>query len=122
MTTLACPLETDAAWDDPNTVKVVCDLDGNALYFSRSPIPHRDDGEPVDGALHHLGLYAFTRDTVLRFPSLEPTPLEARSGSSSCARSSTGSASACATPTARCSRSTRRRTSRRAHELRGGAR
>ena len=77
MTTLACPLETDEAWDDPNVVKVVRDLDGNALYFSRSSIPHSRDGGRYAGALHHLGLYAFTRDTVLRFPSLEPTPLEA---------------------------------------------
>jgi 3-deoxy-manno-octulosonate cytidylyltransferase (CMP-KDO synthetase) len=77
MTTLACPLDTREAWDDPNVVKVVRDLDGNALYFSRSSIPHSRDGGPYEGALHHLGLYAFTRDTVLRFPSLAPTPLEA---------------------------------------------
>jgi 3-deoxy-manno-octulosonate cytidylyltransferase (CMP-KDO synthetase) len=77
MTTLACPLTDETGWDDPNTVKVVCDLRGDALYFSRSSIPHRDEGEPVDG-LHHLGLYAFTRETVLRFPSLEQTELERR--------------------------------------------
>jgi 3-deoxy-manno-octulosonate cytidylyltransferase (CMP-KDO synthetase) len=77
MTTLACPLTDEAGWNDPNTVKVVCDLHGDALYFSRSAIPHRDEGEPVD-ALHHLGLYAFTRETVLRFPTLEPTELERR--------------------------------------------
>jgi 3-deoxy-manno-octulosonate cytidylyltransferase (CMP-KDO synthetase) len=77
MTTLACPLDTREAWGDPNVVKVVRDLDGNALYFSRSSIPHTRDGGPYAGALHHLGLYAFTRDTVLRFPSLAPTPLEA---------------------------------------------
>lgn len=77
MTTLACPLTDAARWEDPNVVKVVCDRRGYALYFSRSPIPHRDEGEPIDGR-HHLGLYAFTRDTVLRFPSLEQTPLERR--------------------------------------------
>jgi 3-deoxy-manno-octulosonate cytidylyltransferase (CMP-KDO synthetase) len=77
MTTLACPLTDEAGWNDPNTVKVVCNLNGDALYFSRSSIPHRDEGEPVDG-LHHLGLYAFTRETVLRFPSLEQTELERR--------------------------------------------
>jgi 3-deoxy-manno-octulosonate cytidylyltransferase (CMP-KDO synthetase) len=75
MTTLACPLTDSAGWEDPNVVKVVCDREGYALYFSRSPIPHVAEGEPVDG-LHHLGLYAFTRETVLRFPSLEQTPLE----------------------------------------------
>jgi 3-deoxy-manno-octulosonate cytidylyltransferase (CMP-KDO synthetase) len=77
MTTLACPLTDSGSWEDPNVVKVVCDRQDYALYFSRSPIPHRVEGEPVDGR-HHLGLYAFTRETVLRFPSLEPTPLEQR--------------------------------------------
>ena len=77
MTTLACPLTVLEGWNDPNVVKVVCNLSGDALYFSRSSIPHRDEGEPVDG-LHHLGLYAFTRETVLRFPSLEQTELERR--------------------------------------------
>jgi 3-deoxy-manno-octulosonate cytidylyltransferase (CMP-KDO synthetase) len=77
MATLACPLADPAGWDDPNVVKVVCDRQGYALYFSRSPIPHRDEGEPIDG-LHHLGLYAFTRETVLRFPQLEQTELERR--------------------------------------------
>jgi 3-deoxy-manno-octulosonate cytidylyltransferase (CMP-KDO synthetase) len=78
MTTLACPLAGQEAWDDPNVVKVVRDVHGDALYFSRSPIPHSGDGSPYPGALHHLGLYAFTRATVLRFPALEPTPLESQ--------------------------------------------
>jgi len=73
MTTLACPLSEPAARIDPNTVKVVCDLRGNALYFSRACIPHSQDG--TGAALHHLGLYAFTRDALLRFAALEPTPL-----------------------------------------------
>jgi 3-deoxy-manno-octulosonate cytidylyltransferase (CMP-KDO synthetase) len=77
MTTLACPLVDRAWWDDPNVVKVVRGVDGYALYFSRSSIPHgaAEDGSVVQ-PLHHLGLYAFTRETVLRFPSLPPTPLE----------------------------------------------
>jgi 3-deoxy-manno-octulosonate cytidylyltransferase (CMP-KDO synthetase) len=77
MTTLACPLEDPAWWDDPNVVKVVRGVDGYALYFSRSSIPHgaADEGSEVK-PLHHLGLYAFTRETLLRFPTLSPTPLE----------------------------------------------
>jgi 3-deoxy-manno-octulosonate cytidylyltransferase (CMP-KDO synthetase) len=77
MTTLACPLVDLAWWEDPNVVKVVRGVDGYALYFSRSSIPHgaADEGSVVR-PLHHLGLYAFTRETVLRFPSLPPTPLE----------------------------------------------
>jgi 3-deoxy-manno-octulosonate cytidylyltransferase (CMP-KDO synthetase) len=76
MTTLACPLTSSEAWGDPNVVKVVRALDGTALYFSRSAIPFAAGDEPSPGALHHLGLYAFTRDTVLEFPSFAPTPLE----------------------------------------------
>jgi 3-deoxy-manno-octulosonate cytidylyltransferase (CMP-KDO synthetase) len=77
MTTLACPLVDPAWWEDPNVVKVVRGVDGYALYFSRSSIPHgaADEGSVVQ-PLHHLGLYAFTRETVLRFPRLPPTPLE----------------------------------------------
>ena len=75
MTTLACPLSDPALMSDPNVVKVVCDIHGDALYFSRSPIPHVV-GDGKAPTLHHLGLYAFSRETVLAFPSFEPTPLE----------------------------------------------
>lgn len=71
MTTLACPVDDPHALADANVVKVVCDRAGNALYFSRSTIPY---GAPQ--VLHHMGLYAFTRETVLEFPSFEATPLE----------------------------------------------
>lgn len=75
MATLACPVSDPRLRSDPNVVKVVCDVRGYALYFSRSPIPHGRDMEqpPI---LHHLGLYAFSRESLLAFPSLERTPLE----------------------------------------------
>lgn len=76
MTTLGCPLAEDDV-DDPNVVKVVLDQQGDALYFSRNPIPHYRTPGPAP-VLHHLGLYAFTREFVLRYPSLPPTPLEER--------------------------------------------
>jgi 3-deoxy-manno-octulosonate cytidylyltransferase (CMP-KDO synthetase) len=77
MTTLACPLVDPDWWEDPNVVKVVRGVDGYALYFSRSSIPHAAFGESsVVQPLHHLGLYAFIRETVLRFPGLPATPLE----------------------------------------------
>ena len=77
LTTLACPLVDAASWADPNVVKVVCDVDGYALYFSRSSIPHGAvDGSSHVEALHHLGLYAFDRETLLRLQKLAPTPLE----------------------------------------------
>jgi 3-deoxy-manno-octulosonate cytidylyltransferase (CMP-KDO synthetase) len=78
MTTLGCPLaEEDVS--DPNVVKVLLDQQGDALYFSRSPIPYRRNPGPVP-VLHHLGLYAFTREFVLRYPTFPPTPLEACEG------------------------------------------
>jgi 3-deoxy-manno-octulosonate cytidylyltransferase (CMP-KDO synthetase) len=77
MTTLACPLTDAGRWADPDIVKVVRGLDGYALYFSRSPIPFgaADDGSPIK-PLHHIGLYAFMRDALLRFHHLSPTALE----------------------------------------------
>ncbi|MGA8869946.1 MAG: 3-deoxy-manno-octulosonate cytidylyltransferase [Candidatus Acidiferrales bacterium] len=63
---------------DPNITKVVRDFDGNALYFSRAPIPWvRDRNESVV-AHHwkHIGLYAFRRDALLDFPTLPPGDLE----------------------------------------------
>lgn len=74
MTTLATLLADPAAVEDPNIVKVVTALDDSALYFSRSAIPH--PGGAGAAYRHHLGLYAFTRETILRFPGLKPTPLE----------------------------------------------
>lgn len=63
---------------DPNVTKVVRDFDGNALYFSRAPIPWvRDRNESV-AARHwkHIGLYAFRREALLDFPTLPPGELE----------------------------------------------
>ena len=63
---------------DPNVVKVVSDFDGNALYFSRAPIPWVRDADAPVAARHfkHLGLYAFRRDALLDFPTLPPGELE----------------------------------------------
>jgi 3-deoxy-manno-octulosonate cytidylyltransferase (CMP-KDO synthetase) len=60
---------------NPNAVKVVTAIDGNALYFSRATIPYdRDDaGAP---AWKHLGLYAYRAAALERFHALPPSPLE----------------------------------------------
>jgi len=79
--TLATPC-TAGEFHSPHTVKVVCARDGRALYFSRAPIPHDRDnigdgtGEGV-APLKHLGLYAFRREILERFPHLPPSRLEA---------------------------------------------
>jgi 3-deoxy-manno-octulosonate cytidylyltransferase (CMP-KDO synthetase) len=61
-------------------VKVVTDMNGNALYFSRAPIPHNRDGSPGDissGLYYiHLGIYIYTRETLMRFSELPTGQLE----------------------------------------------
>jgi len=60
---------------DPAVVKVVVDLGGNALYFSRSliPFPRQAGACPVN---EHVGLYVYRRDFLQRLAALPPTPLE----------------------------------------------
>jgi 3-deoxy-manno-octulosonate cytidylyltransferase (CMP-KDO synthetase) len=65
---------------NPNAVKVVLDTESNALYFSRSPIPHIRD--PQQGWIKshsyfiHLGIYGFRADVLEALVRLDPTPLE----------------------------------------------
>ncbi|MGH9357608.1 MAG: 3-deoxy-manno-octulosonate cytidylyltransferase [Terriglobia bacterium] len=62
---------------NPHKVKVVVNHRGDALYFSRSPMPH-DSGEPAPAAYYkHLGLYAYSRVTLEKYKNLRPGPLEA---------------------------------------------
>lgn len=74
MTTLAYPLAA-LDRDSPSIVKVIVDLKGNALYFSRAAIPfyRTEHRAPV---YHHVGLYAFKRDFLLAYAKLPQTPLE----------------------------------------------
>jgi 3-deoxy-manno-octulosonate cytidylyltransferase (CMP-KDO synthetase) len=79
MATLAVPIRTLENYRDPNCVKVVCDKQGRALYFSRSPIPFVRDDEPdlaTGGFLQHLGLYAYRREFLLELAKLPPEPIE----------------------------------------------
>jgi len=75
MTTLASPLDMEKEYTNPGMVKVITDLQGNAIYFSRSPIPYFrvQQSAPV---YHHKGLYAFRRDFLLHYTTLAQTPLE----------------------------------------------
>jgi len=75
MTTLCRPPAPDEDVASPHLVKVVRDLRGDALYFSRAPIPFRR-GANGAGAAVHVGLYAYRRATLLRLAALPPTPLE----------------------------------------------
>jgi 3-deoxy-manno-octulosonate cytidylyltransferase (CMP-KDO synthetase) len=75
MTTLCRASDDPAAASDPNVVKVVVDLQGDALYFSRAPIPHARGGAPVR-FLRHVGLYGYRRDLLLELAGMPPAPLE----------------------------------------------
>jgi len=78
MATLATPIVDAEEWHNPNVVKVVCDARGDALYFSRAPIPWpREGAAPPVQARRHIGVYAYRRDFLLRFADLEPGMLEA---------------------------------------------
>lgn len=102
--TLACPVRHGREWRSRSVVKVVRDAQGDALYFSRAPVPWRRDGEPEwsqapeedagggletpspeggeDGGsggwpyMRHAGLYAFRRDALARWTALPPSSLE----------------------------------------------
>ncbi|MCW5934459.1 MAG: 3-deoxy-manno-octulosonate cytidylyltransferase [Fimbriimonadia bacterium] len=66
-------------YDLPSAVKVVLDMQGNALYFSRSRIPH--PRELTEQPLYkHIGLYVFQRELLLQFANWQPTPLERTEG------------------------------------------
>lgn len=84
MSTAATPLTAEDEFENPNVVKVVCDAQGRALYFSRRTIPFlRDDSATSAAAqmgsfpfLKHLGIYGFRRDTLLQLVKYPPSPLE----------------------------------------------
>lgn len=76
--TVATPIRVPADIMDPNVCKVALDFDENALYFSRAPIPWvRATGSKIQVRhLKHLGLYVFTRDALLEYPTLPQGELE----------------------------------------------
>lgn len=65
---------------NPNVVKVVCDENGRALYFSRATIPvvrdKNEGGEPPRCYWEHVGLYVYRRDFLLQYAGWAQTPLE----------------------------------------------
>jgi len=75
MTTARRKLTDPDDFRNQHIVKVVTDPQGDALYFSRAPIPCGADPDRIQ-AYVHVGLYAFRRDFLLRFAALPQTPLE----------------------------------------------
>jgi 3-deoxy-manno-octulosonate cytidylyltransferase (CMP-KDO synthetase) len=92
MSTLSLPLTDPEEMLAPSVVKVVTDARGDALYFSRSPIPHARlaaasglgaaAAEAVARGLarKHVGLYVYRREALLRVAALPPSPLEQAEG------------------------------------------
>ena len=72
MATLASPMLSHVDFENPNVVKTVVDAAGNALYFSRAPIPY--DG--IEHSLHHHGIYAYRCGVLRRLVAAEPSELE----------------------------------------------
>ena len=89
MGTLKKQIEDPLEISDPNVVKVVTNHAGDALYFSRCPIPYvrGNSGDPLTGDFNdaeavppvrfkHIGLYIYRRDFLLAYPTLRVGPLE----------------------------------------------
>lgn len=79
LATLRRPIHDATAFANPNIVKVVCDDAGNALYFSRAPIPFDRDGSwGLESVFCHVGLYAYGQHALAALAAAAPHPLEQR--------------------------------------------
>jgi 3-deoxy-manno-octulosonate cytidylyltransferase (CMP-KDO synthetase) len=85
MSTAAHEIDSLDDFLNPNVVKAVLDARGDALYFSRAPVPWWRDGSvnrvptalPAPAPLRHIGIYGYRAGFVRKFPSLPPAPVEA---------------------------------------------
>jgi 3-deoxy-manno-octulosonate cytidylyltransferase (CMP-KDO synthetase) len=76
MSTLRRRIDSDDELANPHVTKVVVDLDGFALYFSRLPMPYVRPGNPAAPRWRHVGLYVYRRECLLTLSRLAPTALE----------------------------------------------
>ncbi len=82
--TAAHPIDSVDDLFNPNVVKVVLDANGDALLFSRAPVPWHRDGFARDRtqmpedyvALRHVGIYAYRQSFLQQYPALPPSPIE----------------------------------------------
>jgi 3-deoxy-manno-octulosonate cytidylyltransferase (CMP-KDO synthetase) len=75
VTNLLGKIDTKEEFEDRNCIKVVCDQKGNALYFSREPIPTRSRSTDIPMG-KQVCVISFTRDFLLEYIEMPPTPLE----------------------------------------------
>lgn len=81
MATLGHPFKNQSDMENPNTVKIVLNKKGEALYFSRFPIPYSRDKTFSQGVnLAHIGLYGYRKAFLERFCETAPTDLERLEG------------------------------------------
>ena len=76
ITNLVAKIDTIESFENPNEVKVVMDKNNNALYFSREPIPSRKKSLLETSMQKQVCVIPFTRDFLLEYNEMEPTPLE----------------------------------------------
>ncbi len=76
VSTLMCPIPDEEEFRSPNTVKVVVDVNNNAMYFSREPIPSPAKGVVGIPPLKVISVSPFDAQFLLEFREMPPTPLE----------------------------------------------
>jgi 3-deoxy-manno-octulosonate cytidylyltransferase (CMP-KDO synthetase) len=76
MATAANAIDDEALMNDPNVVKCVLKKNGDALYFSRSPLPFQRSESPGLTCYRHKGIYAYRKDFLQQFIQWPPSPLE----------------------------------------------
>lgn len=73
---LKLAIHEEEKMNNPNCVKVVCDINDKALYFSRAAIPFYRENSLLKTAYQHVGVYAFRKEVLLQITSLPVSPLE----------------------------------------------
>ena len=76
ITNLVADMDTEEEFNNPNEVKVVMDINNNALYFSREPIPSRKKTKMKIPMKKQVCIIPFRRDFLLQYNEMKPTPLE----------------------------------------------
>ncbi len=79
ISTLASPFASNDDFENPNCVKVVCNIHGQAIYFSRFAIPYARGANAETAraaALHHHGIYGYRCGVLRRFVAAKPSDLE----------------------------------------------
>lgn len=76
LASLKIRLQNPEEISDPNNVKVITDLKGFAMYFSRSAIPYHRETALNAIYYKHIGVYAFRKEALMKFSALPMSPLE----------------------------------------------